>query len=415
LLNKFHTGDEVAFRFHLYSDPFSFGWGWSIDNLKIQIDDTPPLIQHQHFDYVLQGTTTLSLDMKVTDTNGIQQIFVDYNVNGGDVTTTEIIVNPATDVYNQKIDLASLNLKVGDEVQYRIRATDGSNNNGSYPSTGFIKTAVVSFASSVDQVVADFNAATSDFIGNFFDVSQPAGFTSPGMNSRHPYDAGMGIDQVSDFSWLTKKPVKVSSTNPWIYFEDVALVEYGAAENDYVTVEASKDGITWEPLLSPYDANSVTQWRLIFDQDGSGSVSLVQKHMFMITESGKFKAGDLLLIRFRLHSDATKTGWGWYIDNLSIQGPVTGLEASTANTTFDVWPNPVKSGSLHLAMELPGSSEVSVEILTLQGQQLSNEHFSAPSGDFQRDYDTNNWPDGFYLMKISSDFGTTVKKLIKSR
>ena len=35
----FNAGDEIFVRFRLFSDPFAVGWGWAIDNLRIQ--DTP--------------------------------------------------------------------------------------------------------------------------------------------------------------------------------------------------------------------------------------------------------------------------------------------------------------------------------------------------------------------------------------
>jgi hypothetical protein len=33
---QFEAGDTIVIRFRLFSDPFAVGWGWSIDNLKIQ-------------------------------------------------------------------------------------------------------------------------------------------------------------------------------------------------------------------------------------------------------------------------------------------------------------------------------------------------------------------------------------------
>ena len=36
LLDKFSPGDTVLFRFRLFADQFTVGWGWSIDNLVIQ-------------------------------------------------------------------------------------------------------------------------------------------------------------------------------------------------------------------------------------------------------------------------------------------------------------------------------------------------------------------------------------------
>jgi len=33
-----NSGDEILFRFRLFSDPFANGWGWAIDNLQIQVE-----------------------------------------------------------------------------------------------------------------------------------------------------------------------------------------------------------------------------------------------------------------------------------------------------------------------------------------------------------------------------------------
>jgi hypothetical protein len=419
LLKNFKAGDEVAFRFRLFSDPFSVGWGWSIDNLKIQIDDVPSQILHQHVDFLLAGTSSFDIVTKVTDGTGVSKIFVDYNLNGGSQTSSEILVSPTAETYTQKIDLAALGIKAGDEFQYRIRAIDSIGNTGTYPSTGFIKTAIISLTSSIDQLVTAFTSsetATADFTWNFFTVEQPSGFTKKGMASTHPYPAGMDVDLVSEYSWMTKKPVKVNGSNPWIYYEDVAIVEYsGTAVKDYVVVEASKDGITWEQLVTPYAANATTQWKTIFDNASAGTQGVVEDHMIDITAGGKFKAGDLVLIRFRLHSDAATTGWGWFVTNLSIQGPITGVEPTLAGTEITAWPNPVTGGTLHLTIALPEASDVNVEILSPQGQLLTAERFSAPAGDLQRDYQVSEWPQGFYVVKVRSAFGTTIRKIVKLR
>lgn len=33
---NFNSGDTILLRFHLYSDPYAWGWGWVIDNLNVQ-------------------------------------------------------------------------------------------------------------------------------------------------------------------------------------------------------------------------------------------------------------------------------------------------------------------------------------------------------------------------------------------
>ncbi|WP_081413646.1 T9SS type A sorting domain-containing protein [Eisenibacter elegans] len=39
LRNRFNTGDEILIRFRLNADESAYGWGWVIDNLKIQTSD----------------------------------------------------------------------------------------------------------------------------------------------------------------------------------------------------------------------------------------------------------------------------------------------------------------------------------------------------------------------------------------
>lgn len=418
LLDYYKAGDEVAFRFRMFSDPFSAGWGWSIDNLRIQVDDVPPTILHKHFDYIVKGTTTLNLGLRATDAFGISQIFVDYNVNGGAVTTSEILVNPLTNDYSLSVDLGALALNVGDEFQYRIRAVDGSTNTGTFPATGYIKAVIIdtsASAATLSQVVSDFSSSSADLTSNFFNTSQPSGFTSSGMNSSHPYSVGLGLDQISDFVFMTKKPVKVSADNPRIYFEDIAVVEYsGTGTKDYVVVEASKDAITWDPLLDAYAANAFSQWKAIFDNGGNAVQGMIQKHMFSITTSGKFKAGDNIFIRFRLRSDASGTGWGWFVDNLSIQGPITGVEKNTFEQAV-AWPNPVRGNTLNVSLSVPQPTEVSVEVLNSQGQTLVADQFSAIAGDQNREYAVSDWADGLYIVRVRSEFGTSVRKVLKVR
>ncbi|MEJ0030993.1 MAG: T9SS type A sorting domain-containing protein [Bacteroidota bacterium] len=418
LLDKFQAGDEVAFRFRLYSDPLASGWGWAIDNLKIQVDETPPDIKHKHYDYVLAGTSSIKLDMKVTDYHGISQIFIDYNLNGGSVTTYEVLVSPTTDLYSSTIDLSALGIKAGDEFQYRIRASDSTGNVGSFPFSGFIKTAIISLDTTpVNEMVEDFNSTSTSITGNFFQVqitTNAHGYLTTG----HPYETGLGIDENSDFTFMTKKPIKVSATNSRIYYEDLALVEYNlGGVKDYVVVEATKDGVNWHQLLFPYAANAFNDWKSMFDTGATPPASTpLKSHQFDITFDGTFKPGDVILVRFRLHSDSVKSGYGWVVDNLSIQGSVTGLEPQYGTGSIVCpWPNPIADGSLYLRLSLPTPSDVNVEIINLQGQVVSTDQFSSPSGVFDRSYDVSNWSAGIYLVKVKSVLGTSVTKLIKLR
>ena len=50
---NFSVGDEVLIRFRLFSDPFAVGWGWVIDNLRIQ--DPKSAVE----DFILEDNFTL--------------------------------------------------------------------------------------------------------------------------------------------------------------------------------------------------------------------------------------------------------------------------------------------------------------------------------------------------------------------
>jgi hypothetical protein len=88
---KVNIGDEILIRFRLYSDPYANGWGWAIDNLKIQ---TTGLASQQ---------LKISSEMKIypnpvkgntltIDTKGetISQVTL-YNLQGAMVFRTEKI------------------------------------------------------------------------------------------------------------------------------------------------------------------------------------------------------------------------------------------------------------------------------------------------------------------------------------
>jgi hypothetical protein len=53
LLNTFSPADEVMFRFRLYSDQFTVGWGWAIDDIYIQ-QERPLSIDQKELDFAVR-------------------------------------------------------------------------------------------------------------------------------------------------------------------------------------------------------------------------------------------------------------------------------------------------------------------------------------------------------------------------
>ncbi|MCW5912118.1 MAG: zinc-dependent metalloprotease [Cyclobacteriaceae bacterium] len=414
LLNKFEAGDEVVIRFRLYSDPFAAGWGWAIDNLRIQVDETAPAILHNHVDYLLTGASIISVAFQTTDASGLEEISVDIRVNAGEIETENIPVEEGRSQYG--IDLDASNIPVGNRIEYRIRVKDTAGNEAVLPASGFFQVPVIEFGDPLTQYVADFNSTNTDFVGNFFSIMQPSGFTNGAMHTLHPYPNGFGLtNNTSNYILTLTKPITIGTDNTYIFFNEIAAIEYsGTGNKDYVVVEGSKDGgETWHELTGPYSALSQAVWKNVFDTGSAATSNAFRSRLINIT-AGSFQAGDAVLFRFRLLADGTGNGWGWAMDNLSIQGPVTRTKES-ADLFVSVYPNPANSDVFTLEIKGLPAQSAQVQVTNLQGQKLVSESLSLTGSTTHKEYSTATWADGVYVVRLNLEDGSTItKKLIKT-
>lgn len=410
---NFVAGNEVLIRFRLFADQLVHGWGWSVDNLKIQIDDTPPTILHNHSDFILSSAANFNVTTKVTDVGGLKDLFIEYSINNGTLTSLPQVVTPGIDQYSLDLSLIGSGLTAGDEIQYRIRATDTSNNTTILPGTGFFRVPLLSFGSILTTYVSDFNSANTDFAGNYFSIAKPTGFSDGAIHSAHPYLNGFGLNNSSSFQFMLKNPMVIDATNHYISFDEIVLAEFSpTAMNDFAVVEGSKDnGVTWHSLLDSYTANAEVDWAVAFVSKADGSPALFRNRQFDITKNGIFKAGDAILLRFRLQSNATTNGWGWAIDNLSIQGPITGLETNH-ESSIQIYPNPVTSNYLTMALpiEFDGAA---ISVMNLQGQSIIKTTFQS-NGKEQKIH-LGDVVNGMYLVRVNSKAGVFTSKIIIKR
>lgn len=413
---NFVSGDEIVIRFRLFTDQLVHGWGWAIDNLKIQIDDIPPTILHNHLDFFTLASPTLSIITKVSDNSGVGKLFIDYKINNGVLATTELPISENVDQYTLNLNIS--NPVAGDLAEYRIRCQDVSGNEATLPATGYFSAPALSFGTPVTQYITDFNSTNSDFVGNFFSVAQPSGFINGAIHSTHPYPNGFGLtNSTSNYIYILKKPITISANNPYMIFDEIGLVEYnGISVKDLIVVEGSKDnGTTWLTFLEPYAALSDPDWRATFDSKLSGSPSLYKSRLINLTSSGKFVPGDNVLIRFRLTADGLNNGWGWSIDNLSIQGPVTGIE-KTREAILSMYPNPVTNGILIIELASNSSGATAgIQILNSQGQTMITDQIELVEDTNKKEYAISNWSEGIYFLQVAFGDGTRViRKFIKS-
>jgi hypothetical protein len=404
LLNTFSPGQEVILRFRLFSDAFAVGWGWAIDNLRIQIDDTPPQVLHNHIDYIHSDETTLSITTKVADVSPIKSIVVEYGTNGGQTQSTPLDIVPNASQYT--FDLALSGFTAGDVIQYRIIATDSADNEGTFPKAGFINTTLFTPATAVSQYVNDFSVASDDFIGNFFTITKPTGLVNS-INTAHNYENGMGLDYTSNYAYMLTKPIILSADNPYIKFNEIVIVEgqssaikFGSAGfNDYVIVEGSIDGgTTWVAFLDGYDAVKQSSWLSAFNFNTQITSSLRKSRTINMLDKSGFHENDHVLIRFRLFANETKNGWGWAIDNLSIQGAITAVEEKIENLNFQLYPNPAQE-KITVEVVAENYKTLSLQIMGSQGQSISTNQFNLNGKTFKHEIDLKNMPAGLYIMR----------------
>jgi hypothetical protein len=118
-----------------------------------------------------------------------------------------------------------------------------------------------------------------------------------------------------------------------------------------------------------------------------------------------------VLLRFRLFADALAHGWGWAIDNLSIQGPVTNAEQPVTNEV-KVYPVPVKQ-DLVIEFLNPQNDPVTIQITDMQGRIIFGEDFSTSTGTVQKNIDVRSFEEGLYILKGKFGDKTFTRKFLK--
>ncbi|MCZ8353821.1 MAG: T9SS type A sorting domain-containing protein [Cyclobacteriaceae bacterium] len=408
LLTKFNAGDQVIFRFRMYIDEVAHGWGWAIDNLKIQIDDTPPTILHQHLDWIPSGNSGLTLSAIPQDVNQVTSLKLFYKKSNGTAAGYESGELSYTGVLNNQtltFDLDFNNLQNGDSVSYYFLPRDNSNNLGQI----LEYVARVGTLETISTYNNNFNAPsiTSDFSGNFFSLSQPSGFANLSLQTSHPYPNGFGLDGSSDFTLTLLKKIDINEDNPYINFNEIAIIN----ANDYVVVEASKDdGQTWVALTEQYNASKETVWTQALNANANGSSSMFRRRVVKLTKEGEITSTDNVIIRFRLRSNQTGNAWGWAIDDLGIQD-ITTESPSLLQNELLIGPNPFNQS---LSVQFTHATEpLEFTITNLNGANLHQQKFTEQELRNRTDLNPGDIQPGIYILKISNGKETVYRKLIK--
>ena len=451
--NMMLTGSPDEYRFSLPGKTTNWGYAYfiSVDDVdnrtftspgKIQSvgkapeqgthffnigpDLTEPEILHNPVEFISDVDNGLLLVAEVTDNLGLKEVLVEYKFDDGAVATVVMANVIGANEYKVKIDLPQL--AIGDEVQYRLVARDRAQqeNITILPADGFFIARVTGIMPVQDGYSNDFNEPTADFFGGSFSISTPAGFEDGAIHSDHPYKNGAGPNQESSYVYQLQVPIRINEIDPVIKFEEIVLVEPGEQTSDfgedgfydYVVVEGSVDGgASWKAFADGYDSRDQGVWLTRYNADVSGDdsqskgdSSLFRPRTINMTESGDFIPGNEVLIRFRLFADQLAHGWGWAIDNLSIQAPVTGNE-QPQSSALAVYPIPSRT-ELIVDFSDPYAGPVNIYIQDALGRLVYTESVAKNSPILKR-IDIGSFKDGVYVLRLKSGENFFTLKFLK--
>lgn len=398
-------------------------------SFNIGIDKIAPIVTHEPIKYLLSSNLSAKINAVATDNIGIRTVKVEYFVNGGSINYLTLL-NDSADRYTGNLSFPKGSVQGGDDVTYRIVATDVSSqsNVGKHPLVGLNFFKIEGIQNPVDRYVTNFDAVNLDFIGTDFTISTASGFDSPALNSAHPYLSPDTDNTNYNFSTILKYPIILNSKGK-LSFDEIVLVEPGEPgakfgdQNfwDYVIVEGSKDGgLSWKPLLDGYDSNLQNSWSALFKKSivGNNSTSVPTKDLFVKHEinmlaNGNFSTGDIILIRFRLFSDPYSHGWGWIVDNLAIQDFETAFSPTLLSSgEVSFFPNPA---SRRLNVRIEAKKDIHSLLLKAynsSGKIVFNQAFPVESNLFQTAIDVSNFTPGLYLFTVEPEHGQVITRKI---
>jgi hypothetical protein len=130
--------------------------------------------------------------------------------------------------------------------------------------------------------------------------------------------------------------------------------------------------------------------------------------------SDYFNAGDKVLFRFKLTSNASLQGWGWAIDYVAIQEePTAVIESATINTAY-VFPNPSTSQT-SLQYTLQKKSDVNISVVNTLGMRLNTiDKKGVNPGSYAEVIDLTTLTPGTYFIIIKKEDGNETVRLVKN-
>ena len=201
-----------------------------------------------------------------------------------------------------------------------------------------------------------------------FSWTTPSGFSNPAMHTVHNY-----VNSAA-YSFTLMAPIMIAQVST-LSFDEVAIVEPGEPGSvfgdsdfwDFVVVEGSTDGVTWQAVADGWDARDEPAWLTAYNDGQPGTASIYENRSIDLRNT--FSMGEVVLLRWRLSSDGFVTGWGWAVDNIVVtsSGPTGVGDTPRVLTLNQNYPNPFNP-STTITFNLPHSGATSLIVYDVRGR-----------------------------------------------
>lgn len=271
---------------------------------------------------------------------------------------------------------------------------------------------------------------------SFSDWSGPYAFNTVFSPATPPYDTSYEQENLAFVGWATPNPL-VPGAGDWAsgFYGEGPLVQDGdvsvvsitpvaAAANNWmfsrgISLTAGST-VTITYYVSNFQSGATTTGNLDFtvgdaqtaaaqstvllSETGLNLAAFVQKTVnFIPSTTGVYYFG------FRNFSAATPTGThALIIDNFAVT-EVLGTSQNELNSKFAVYPNPTKN-TLNISNTMDASIQ-SIELSDMNGRTVKNFKVANLT---ETQVNISDISQGVYMMKITSDKGSLVKKVVKN-
>lgn len=399
-------------------------------SFRIGPDYYPPVVNHNPEKIVTTGHPVMDFTATASDNVGIESVSIVYQINGQSQEPL-LLKKEAEDTYSGKLEFP-VALNENDVVEYRVLAKDATDrgNKRYLPTQGYYQVEVFQSQEARTGYYTDFDSPNADFEISDFEMSHQSGFSSGNLHTVNPYpESNLENDKYNLIAQL-KHPIIIQD-NGRMSFDEVVLVEPGEAGTvytedqfwDFVIVEGSKNnGKSWLPVTDGYDSGVDELWSSQFTgslksavSQASGHESMFLKQIINLTEDTEFEAGDTVIFRFRLASDKAVTGWGWAIDNLSIQEVTTSADEVFANEDVSIYPNPFEKSIFVEGFKTEEFADVEIIVTDLYGKTVHRETRNDAGYSSRLRIDLPNVAPGIYMASITDNHSNTFnQKIIKN-